>query len=126
MTDIWDPPYPKHREPGWFERSSWAERDWRAAQRAYWEERARIGYPWRPDPSAHRCSPEHAQAVADENIRAARVAYRRRILGWYAALCLPLKPGEVVPNRVAELQWEQWDIDGCDAADAVNLGGDAP
>lgn len=109
-----NPPFPGNREPGWFERSSWATQDWKLAQRAYWEDRARIGYPWLPD----EC-PE--QAAADDRICVARAHYRRRILGWYAALCLPLRPGHVVPNEVAHLQWEQWDLDGCDATDAINL-----
>lgn len=43
------------------------------------------------------------------------------ILGWYRKLCLPLEPGHEVPSEVASLMFEQWDIDGCDVGDAVNL-----
>lgn len=65
--------------------------------------------------------PARAQAMADAALYHARAEYRRLIIGWYRKLCWPLKPGEVVPNEVARLQWEQWDVDCCCAEDAVNL-----
>lgn len=120
MSDL-VPPFSDGREPGWFDRSSWADADWKRAQAAYWDERCKLGYPWRPNPDAAFYDPARAQAAADARLRAARVDYRTRILSWYAKLCLPLEPGSEVPNAVARLMWEQWDIDGTDAADAVNL-----
>jgi hypothetical protein len=116
-----DPPYPKHREPGWFERSSWADRDWTAALNAYWDARGRLGFPFRPNAEAPVGSFERTCAAVQANLSDAREDYRRRILSWYRKLCLPLGPGCEVPNRVAELMFEQWDLDGCDATDAVNL-----
>ncbi len=117
----WNPPYPTNREPSWVERSTWAMCDWERARGMYIDACESLGHPWRPDPYAHPRSVEHAQHRADEAVRSARAEYRHQILGWYAKLCLPLGPGEVVPNEVAKLQWEQWDIEGRDAADAVNL-----
>ena len=93
---VWDVPTPVGREPGWFERSSWAERDWQAALKKYWEARQ-----WHNDPAA--------QSRADATLRVARADYRRRILGWYNALCLPMQPGHCVPTSVAELLAEEWD-----------------
>lgn len=116
-----NPPYPQHREPGWFERSSWAMEAWRGAKERYLDAREQLGLPWRPDENAHRMDPDRAQAMADAALHHARAEYRHLIIGWYRKLCWPLKPGEVVPNEVATVQWEQWDLDDCDACDAVNL-----
>lgn len=115
----WSPPHPTDREPSWFERSSWAEHDWNAALEHYWTERARIGFPWRPDINAHRLSVE-LQALVDGDIHHARESYRRRVLGWYRKLCLPMQPGMCVPNRVAELMFEEWDVNDCPVGDAIN------
>lgn len=87
----------------------------------YHETRARLGFPWMPDPEAPRFSVQYHQHQADELIRRQRAAYRHRVLGAYRAFCLPLEPDEVVPDEVTILMYEQWDVDGCDAADAVNL-----
>jgi len=110
-----------NRDPGWFERSSWADQAWRSANERYWEARDKLGRPWRPDKNAYRGSLALAQAMADESLYRARAEYRHQILSWYAKLCLPLKSDESVPNEVAYLQYEQWDLDGCDIGDAVNL-----
>ncbi len=118
----WDVPWPRSGVPGWFEYSSWAERDWEIACNRYDLARYELrGFPWCPDPTADPRSVAGQQARVDREIENARAELRRRVLGWYRKLCWPLQSGEVVPNRVAQLQWEQWDLDGCDAVDVVNL-----
>lgn len=39
-----------------------------------------------------------------------RQSYRERILSWYFRLCVPMKLGACVPNEVAELIGEEWDL----------------
>lgn len=41
----------------------------------------------------------------------ARRAYREWILGWFWCLVAPIGPGECVPNEVAALLAEQWDME---------------
>jgi hypothetical protein len=85
-------------EHNWYNVTTWAERDWRDAQACYWEDLHR----YRGDP--------RALAVVHERIAAQRKSYRDRVLSWYRKLHLPMKLGDAVPNRVAELLAEEWDI----------------
>lgn len=41
----------------------------------------------------------------------ARAEYRHQILSWYFALLVPMRIGTVVPDEVALLLAEQWDLD---------------
>ena len=77
----------------WISVTTWADRDWKAALTNYW--RMRDG--------AQRNHDEAALAAAHRFVMIARADYRRRVLGWYRKLCLPIRPGECVPNEVATL-----------------------
>lgn len=104
-------PYPNAREPGWPERSSWARAEWERELSAYWE----TLYALRGRDNGT------GAASATARLRAGRENYRHRVLGWYGSLCLPLGLDMVVPNEVASLMFEQWDLDGCPVGDAIFL-----
>jgi hypothetical protein len=85
-------------EHNWFNVTTWADRDWKASQ----VECLRRMSEAKHDPAkiefAKRCLIAH------------REDYRRRVLSWYRKLCLPMQIGDAVPNRVAELLAEAWDL----------------
>lgn len=115
MRDRWNPPYPKDREPNWYERSCWAERDWQAALERFWD-----------DLEAQRrrgVSYEDAKERVGSQLSIARTEYRRRVLGWYRKLCLPMEPGDCVPNTVAELLAEEEDLERGDGRAVEPRGG---
>ena len=107
----WDVPVPKGLEPGWFERSSWAQRDWERALALYWKRRLDAGYPRMPDKDAPWFSASRNQAVIEADLTLARKDYRRRILGWFEKLCMPLANGQVLPNEVELLLKEEAEAD---------------
>lgn len=81
----------------WFNVTTWADRDWKAAVDAYWQER----YEGRHDPRKIE--------AAEARIHHARVGYRGRVLSWYFKLCTPMQIDECTPACVAELLAEAWD-----------------
>lgn len=84
-------------EHNWFNVTTWADRDWNAALEVYWNEmRTARSYP-------------ALEAKARARLDVARADYRHRVLSWYRKLLLPMRPGDAVPNRVAELLAEEWD-----------------
>lgn len=85
-------------EQNWFNVTTFALRDWTEAKERYFT--AMHGA--RSDPQKI--------ANAQAQITHARSEYRRRVLSWYRKLLLPMKLGDVVPNEVAELLAEEWDL----------------
>lgn len=94
---FWRQPSPAAIEHNWFNVTTWAEQDWKAALFRYWQEL----YESRNDPAK--------TAEANARITAARRHYRERVLSWYRELLLPMELGSCVPDRVAELLAEEWD-----------------
>lgn len=88
----------------WYNVTTLADRDWRAALAHYWNERGHHrGALWAPNT-------DWRQARVEAQIAVARCDYRGRVLTWYWTLCLPLALGSGTPNSVAELLAEEWDI----------------
>lgn len=52
-------------------------------------------------------TPEDERRAKDA-VGAALASYRERVLAAFWKLCVPLRPGECVPNRVAELLAEKY------------------
>ncbi len=90
-------------EHSWFNVTTWAERDWQAAQAEYYRARFAPRDYW-------RASPPPDEPELRRRLEAARADYRRRVLTWYRKLCLPMQIGECTPNRVAEMIAEAWDL----------------
>jgi hypothetical protein len=82
----------------WYNVTSWALRDWRAALKHFDEE-----YYARNATDAQR-----SRAV--NYIVHARSNYRSRVLSWFWKLCAPIGIGECVPDEVATLLAEEWDL----------------
>lgn len=83
-------------EYSWFNVTTWAQRDWDHAQSEFWKN-------WRKNRGTRFEEQAHA------NLEIARAEYRHRILSWYRKLLLPMRLGDAVPNKVAELLAEEWD-----------------
>lgn len=83
-------------EHNWFNVTTWALRDWKAALETYYKE-------------IHTARSTIFEARVEDRIRQARAEYRHRVLSWYRKLCLPMKVGEEVPDEVAVLLAEEWD-----------------
>lgn len=81
----------------WFTATTQALAEWRRANEHYHAERFSARY-----------DPEGADR-ANRRLRSARTAYREVVLGWYRKLLCPMRPGDAVPNEVAELLAEEWD-----------------
>ena len=53
---------------------------------------------------------DHRTELSERQIVEARRRYRETILGAFWGLLVPLQPNKVVPNEVANLLAEEWDI----------------
>lgn len=92
---------PPHLEHNWYNVTTWADRDWKAAQTRYYDELCKVdGY----------SKYEARRRSAHAGLMIARANYRRRVLSWYWKLCTPMQTDECVPNMVAELLAEEWDL----------------